>query len=732
MLIGERESSTAPRSTPPDARAPLPSSPPRLALCELLLRTDDVPALLRGTLDWMSEHIGVSRALAFAIDPEARRTFAPTAAGLDDDAAAFELDLRDPDDPLVEVLRQVRPIYFAPEAAPTGPLGGVAFHAIPLHAHDDRPSPAAGLLLAPARGPELDREVAWCARMLGKKLGRLGARQAFARGGPRRERRVLYCALDAVPDPVLVTDGDGRMILSNAHADRLLATVEGASEGRCRAVAMNNMLLSAAISSRVVGHGHDDGRAEVPLVDPDDGSDLLFELMLRPIDDASEGRCVVSVLRNVTDLGRAHAEVEVSYGKLRSAEAEVSAERRRLKLIIDSVADPIIATDPAGDIVFMNGPAATLFLPGRRADKAARRRVAANDAHFSSFVSSLLFSDGDQTLRGELTLIAPATGEALPMEAVAGKIVGGRGDLDAVVTILHDRREALERARLYAQLETASQELAARVQAATAELVEQNEVLRRQRLAVEQASAAKSQFLANVSHELRTPLNAILGYAQMLREGIGGPLAPLQHKYLTRVDANSQHLLAIINECLDITRIEAGRMPVQRGPVDVVEVVREVVAELEPIVARAGLPIQLALPARAPTLRSDRQKVKQIVLNLVSNALKFTHAGHIRITVANDAASRRVSVAVADTGIGIAPEDHERVFEDFRQVDSSLTRAYAGTGLGLGICRRLAALLGGRITLESEPGRGSTFTLQLPLRPHRSAPRRSAARGGTP
>jgi signal transduction histidine kinase len=292
----------------------------------------------------------------------------------------------------------------------------------------------------------------------------------------------------------------------------------------------------------------------------------------------------------------------------------------------------------------------------------------------------------------------------VPVEAIAGKVLTETGELTAVVTILHDRREALERVHLYEQLKIASDELQARVQAATAELATQNELLRRQAIELEQASRLKSQFLANMSHEFRTPLNAILGYTHMLLQGVAGELLPPVKRQLQRIDSNGRHLLTIINEILDITRIEAGKMPIQITEFDVNELVPEVMVELDPMIVRSKLAVTPKLSPELPLVNSDRQKVKQIVVNLLSNALKFTHQGSIEIAVGFDAGVRTASIAVTDTGIGIAPEHHEKIFEDFRQVDDSPSRQYGGTGLGLAICRRLATALGDglRCTAPSE------------------------------
>jgi signal transduction histidine kinase len=268
-------------------------------------------------------------------------------------------------------------------------------------------------------------------------------------------------------------------------------------------------------------------------------------------------------------------------------------------------------------------------------------------------------------------------------------------------------------------LKQASVELERKVQEATAELAQQNELLRRQHIALEQASALKSQFLANMSHEFRTPLNAILGYTHMLLNNVTGPVSDPQRKSLSRIDSNARHLLALINDILDITRIEAGRMPLNATTFGVGELFEEVQSELEPIIKRSNLAVTTRVRGAVPPVRSDRQKVKQIVLNLLSNALKFTPAGAVTMTASYDARLRQVAIAVRDTGVGIPEDDQVKVFEDFRQLDASPARGYGGTGLGLSICRRLAQILGGTIDLQSAPGQGSTFTLRLPAKAKR-------------
>ena len=555
-------------------------------------------------------------------------------------------------------------------------------------------------------------------RLLSRQLGRLLSRHALAETRFGQERMLLYSIINAVTDPILLTDTEGKLIIANTHAEKLFAAPEDASEGWRRAVALNNMLFSAALSTSAVTQT-DLARRELLLVDPLEGSDLLFELLSSRAKDERQGTFVVSILRNITDLARAREEIEESYRTLRVAQAEVRDERHRLELIIDSVADPILVTDQEGDIVLMNVPAERLFTVKSNAGEAPQRRVRANGANLTSFVSNVLTRTGEQRYRGEIQLSDPSTGRALPVEGVAGTILSEQGELMWVVTILHDLTEAIEKARLYEQLKQASAGLERKVQEATAELADQNELLRRQHIALEQASALKSQFLANMSHEFRTPLNAILGYTHMLLNGVSGAVSDSQRKSLTRIDSNSRHLLALINDILDITRIEAGRMPLNLSTFRVPDLVTEVMSELEPIIKRSNLTVASKMRRELPPLKSDRQKVKQIVLNLLSNALKFTPQGSVTIGATYDRRARVMSIAVSDTGVGIPDGDHSKVFEDFRQLDSSPARGYGGTGLGLSICRRLAQMLGGSIDLDSVPGQGSTFTLRLPARARR-------------
>jgi signal transduction histidine kinase len=233
----------------------------------------------------------------------------------------------------------------------------------------------------------------------------------------------------------------------------------------------------------------------------------------------------------------------------------------------------------------------------------------------------------------------------------------------------------------------------------------------------ERASVAKSEFLANMSHELRTPLNAILGYSEMLGEDARAGGSTDTAADLDKITSAGRHLLALINDVLDLSKIEAGRMELHLDTVDVAAVVRGVVDTSGTLAAAAGNVLSVEGLDQLGTIQSDARKLQQVLLNLVGNACKFTSNGQVRLTCARLRGDDgdRLMVAVRDTGIGIAPEQMDRLFTQFMQADNSATRQYGGTGLGLAISQRLCRLMGGTITVESRFGKGSTFTLHLPV-----------------
>ncbi len=231
----------------------------------------------------------------------------------------------------------------------------------------------------------------------------------------------------------------------------------------------------------------------------------------------------------------------------------------------------------------------------------------------------------------------------------------------------------------------------------------------------EAAGRAKSDFLASMSHELRTPLNGIIGFAEFLSDGKPGPLNPKQKEYLGDILTSGRHLLQLINDLLDLVKVEAGKMELHAEPFPVKVAVAEVCAVMQPLAAAKDITIDVAVAPPLDVVTLDEQKFKQVLYNLLSNAVKFTDAGgRIEISAAIHDASR-FAISVADSGIGIRPEDMQRLFTDFEQLDAGSARRHTGTGLGLALTRRLVELHGGSIDAASEWGKGSKFTVVVPM-----------------
>jgi signal transduction histidine kinase len=230
---------------------------------------------------------------------------------------------------------------------------------------------------------------------------------------------------------------------------------------------------------------------------------------------------------------------------------------------------------------------------------------------------------------------------------------------------------------------------------------------------LEIASQHKSQFLANMSHELRTPLNAIIGYTEMMADGLYGDVSDKAAGVLERVQNNGRHLLGLINDVLDLSKIEAGQLSLTVEPYSVTDMVATVLSATESLARAKGIALGSAVAPGLPTGTGDARRLTQVLLNLVGNAIKFTDQGSVEVRAAQ--VDDRFELSVVDTGLGIAPADQARVFEEFQQVDNTSTRKKGGTGLGLSISRKIVELHGGRISVESEVGKGSTFKVSVPI-----------------
>ena len=285
----------------------------------------------------------------------------------------------------------------------------------------------------------------------------------------------------------------------------------------------------------------------------------------------------------------------------------------------------------------------------------------------------------EDLLIGGLTVNKKTPGEFLPEV------------IDLLKTFASQSAVAIQNARLFREIEDKSRQL-------------------------EAADRHKSEFLANMSHELRTPLNAIIGYSEMLQEDAADLGAEQFADDLKKINSAGKHLLELINAVLDLSKIEAGKMDLYLETFDIPTLIRDIGAVIQPLAAKNANQLEVVCPATTGTMRADLTKVRQALFNLLSNACKFTDHGTVTLAVSREGGSHQdwLLFSVTDTGIGMTPEQLARLFEAFSQADAATTRKYGGTGLGLALSRRLCRMMGGDVTVESEPGRGSTFTIRLP------------------
>ena len=312
-------------------------------------------------------------------------------------------------------------------------------------------------------------------------------------------------------------------------------------------------------------------------------------------------------------------------------------------------------------------------------------------------------------------------------QVAAEALRGGADDYIAKPIDLHRLRELLERNLEKQRLRAERQSLVARLKDSNRYLMRQHAALRRAdeeilqvNRQLEQSSRYKSEFLANMSHELRTPLNAIMGFSEILLDLTMNLTAGERTEFLRNIHSSGQHLLGLINDILDLAKIEAGKMDLHPEEMPVMAALQEITAILDPMARQQGLQLRTVGAVDAGVIKADRSKFKQVLYNLLSDAVKFTPApGTITVSVKDS--PEQLTVSVEDTGIGMKPEDLPKLFREFEQIDGSYTRRYQGTGLGLALCRRFVEMHGGRIWAESQFGKGSIFTFTIPREPRPAA-----------
>jgi len=474
--------------------------------------------------------------------------------------------------------------------------------------------------------------------------------------------------LESTPDGIVIASPTGLIVLANSQVEALFGYERGELRGK-----LVEMLLPERFRSGHVGHRSKffsqprtrSMGAGLELYGlRKDGAEFPLEISLSPL-ETDAGTLVMSAIRNITDRKKAE---------------------QKFRGLLESAPDAIVIVDVRGDIVLVNSQTVKLFgytrdeLLGNRIEMLVpprfRDRHPGNRAEF--FVNPKVRSMGEGLelfgLRKDGTEF-PVEISLSPLETEEGRLVSS-----AI-------RDITERKRFEQALQEKNVEL-------------------------ENANLAKDRFLATMSHELRTPLNAIIGFTGTLLMRLPGPLTPDQDKQLTTVQSSARHLLTLINDLLDLARIEAGKVELHLEPVACQSVLEEAATFLRPQAQKKELSFDLSMPRDNVVVQTDKRALSQIVLNLTNNAIKFTERGgvHLRLST-GDAGS--IVISVSDTGVGIRPEDQAKIFEAFSQVGSSSRRRREGTGLGLHLSQALAALLGGHITFESQYGSGSTFTLLL-------------------
>ncbi len=398
------------------------------------------------------------------------------------------------------------------------------------------------------------------------------------------------------------------------------------------------------------------------------------------------------------------ADVSLALARAQALERLAESEARH-RLIIDGALDAVVTMSSEGLITGWNRQSEAMF--GWTEQEALGQPVA------TTIIPARHRAAHEEGLRRyRLTGSAPVLNQRLELAAVTRD--GREFPVDLAITAVERGgsvsftafiRDISQRKRAEEQL----QEALARLEAQNAEL--------------EAASQLKSEFLANMSHELRTPLNAILGFSELLLDAPEDEAPEVRTEFLTTIHDSGEHLLALINDVLDLSKVEAGRMELHFTTFEVQELVQRVVETVRPLASRKSIALDAAL-GMAGGLVADFGRVKQILYNLLSNAIKFTPDGG-RVQVEAQVDEQTVLLIVSDTGIGIAPEDHERIFLEFQQVDSSADRRYEGTGLGLALTKRIVELHGGRMWLESALGQGSRFFVELPRQPAGLSPERA-------
>ncbi len=552
------------------------------------------------------------------------------------------------------------------------------------------------------------------------------------------ERARLAAVLEASPDPVGIADPAGWVLYLNPAGRRLLGLDHEAPLSGLHIRDMFDpstfprMLTEAipAAAAQGIWRGESllrsyDGRlhpvSQVIIRHTDEaGAITHFSTLVRDISEFKAAQSAIAelnrslearVAERTAQLAETVQELLQEVSARAAVQAELQAVLRLQRTILASASYAIIATSLDGTIVSFNAAAERLL--GYRADEVIGR------------MSLVSLHDPDE-LRARTEDLARILGFGLDLaNGILHPVVIGEQPYEAEWTYRRADGGTLPVTVSLTTLrdEDGQPEGFLSIVADISERRAAEEALRRANADMARAARLKDEFLANMSHELRTPLNAILGRAEVLQEQVYGPLNEQQQRSVHSIEESGRDLLSLINDILDIAKIEAGRIELQLEPCDVVALSSASMRMVSEVAQKKRIAVSLQIDGQVNRILADQRRLKQVLVNLLSNAVKFTPAGGaIGLEVCSDPEACEVSFAVFDTGIGIDPEDQQRLFQPFVQIDSSLSRQYAGTGLGLSLVHRLTRMHGGRVELQSAPGKGSRFTVVLPWQAATLAP----------